>query len=177
MGLNSIKFETTDIALLFKNSLVDIDEKKQDLPNRKQSSLPVTGEQVAGGWIYLGENKKKTLVAVRYADAVHLPEKQLSFLTKLLGACSLHISDVAILNCQDHPSAQFNEILNYFNPKSVLLFGIRPAEFGMPMNFPEFQVQGYKDAVFVSCPSLETIEPDKDLKGKLWACLKKIYNI
>ena len=177
MSLNSIKFETTDIALLFKNSLVDIDEKKQELREVRQSSLPVAGEPIATGWKYLGENKKKTLVVVRYGDADHLPDKQLSFLTKLLAACSLHISDVAILNYQHLQAAQFNEILNYFNPKSVLLFGLTPAEFGMPMNFPEFQVQAYKNTVYVSSPSLETIEPDKELKGKLWVCLKKIYNL
>lgn len=177
MSLNSIKFETTDIALLFKNSLVDIDEKKQQSSKITQSSLPITGDAIATEWKYLGENNKKTLVVVRYADVVHLPDKQLSFLTKLLTACSLHLSDVAIVNYQDHQATQFNEVLNYFNPKSVLLFGLTPAEFGMPMNFPEFQVQAYKNAVYVSSPSLETIEPDKELKGKLWVCLKKIYNL
>ena len=54
MSLNSIKFETTDIALLFKNSLVDIDEKKQESPKDIKSS--VTNNQ----WKHLGENKKKT---------------------------------------------------------------------------------------------------------------------
>jgi hypothetical protein len=176
MGLNSIKFETTDIALLFKNSLVDIDEKK-DLPTLKQSLPQLKNDPTADERKYLGENKKKSLVVVRYADAAHLPDKQLSFLTKLLAACNLHIGDVAIFNFQDHDSTQFNEILNYFNPKSVLLFAVKPAEFGMPMNFPDFQVQAYKGAVFVASPSLETIEPDKDLKGKLWGCLKKIYNL
>ena len=176
MSLNSIKFETTDIALLFKNSLVDIDEKMRDLPNAKQSSH-VNTDPTATAWKYLGENKKKTLVVVRYAHAVHLPDKQLSFLAKLLAACNLSLSDVAILNFQDHQSSQFNEILNYFNPKSVLLFGIKSSDFGMPMNFPDFQVQAYKNVVYVSTPALESIEPDKDLKGKLWTSLKKIYNL
>ena len=174
MSLNSIKFETTDIALLFKNSLVDIEEKKKDSPKLKQS---IISDPTGNEWKYLGENKKKALVVVRYADVAHLPDKQLSFLTKLLSACNLHIADVAILNLQQHQSNQFNEILNHFNPKSVLLFGVNPAEFGMPMNFPDFQVQAYKDAVFVSSPSLEIIEPNKDLKGKLWACLKKIFKL
>ena len=177
MSLNSIKFETTDIALLFKNSLVDIDEKKQDLPNPKKSSSLVNSDPIATAWKYLGENKKKTLVVVRYADAVHLPDKQLSFLSKLLAACNLKLADVAILNFQGQQPTQFNEILNEFNPKSVLLFGIKSSEFGMPMNFPDFQVQAYKNVVYVSSPALESIEPDKDLKGKLWASLKKIYNL
>lgn len=172
MSLNSIKFEPTDIAFLYKNSLVEIDIKKEVSTQTKNSDEPISG-----GWKYLGENKKKTLVVVRSADAVHIPDKQLSFLTKLLAACNLNLADVAILNFQDHNSSAFNEILNYFKPKVVLLFDVEPGEFGLPMIFPHFQVQGYKDAMFVSSPALNIIEPDKSLKGKLWVSLKKIFNL
>jgi len=172
MSLNSIKFEPTDIAFLYKNSLVEINVKQEVC-----SQANTNAEPTINGFKYLGENKKKTLVIVRNADAVHIPDKQLSFLTKLLAACNLNLADVAILNFQDHSSSEFNEIINYFKPKVVLLFDIEPAEFGLPMIFPQFQVQGYKDAVFVSSPSLEVIEPDKTLKGKLWICLKKIFNL
>jgi hypothetical protein len=172
MSLNSIKFEPTDIAFLFKNSLVDINTEPQVLPKTK-----IETEQITTGLKYLGENKKKTLVVVRNANAVHIPDKQLSFLTKLLAACNLNLADVAIFNFQDHNSSEFNEILNFFKPKVVLLFDVEPGQFGLPMIFPQFQVQGYKDAIFVSSPSLEVIEPDKSLKGKLWVCLKKIFNL
>ena len=172
MSLNSIKFGATDIALLFKNSLVEVDEKIP-LP----ASPKINSGSPENEWKFLGENKKKTLIVVRYPDTAHLPERQLSFLTKLLAACNLNLGDVAILNFHAHDASQFSGIVNYFRPKAVLLFDTNPAEFGMPMNFPDFQVQGYKDAVFVSSPSLEKIEPDKNLKGKLWLCLKKIYNL
>lgn len=172
MSLNSIKFEPTDIAFLFKNSLVEINAEQQVLPQTK-----IETDQITTGLKYLGENKKKTLVVVRNPGAVHIPDKQLSFLTKLLAACNLNLADVAIFNFQDHNSSEFNEIINYFKPKVVLLFDVEPGEFGLPMIFPQFQVQGYKDAMFVSSPSLDVIEPDKSLKGKLWACLKKIFNL
>ena len=172
MSLNSIKFEPTDIASLYKNSLVEINAEPQVLSQKK-----IEIEQTITGLKYLGENKKKTLVVVCNADAVHIHDKQLSFLTKLLAACNLNLADVAIFNFQDHNSSEFNEILNYFKPKVVLLFAVEPAEFGLPMIFPQFQVQGYKDAMFVSSPSLDIIEPDKSLKGKLWVCLKKIFHL
>ena len=172
MSLNSIKFEPTDIAFLFKNSLVEINAKQQVLPQTDIITEPITT-----GFKYLGENKKKTLVVVRNADAVHIPDKQLAFLTKLLTACNLNLADVAIFNFHDHKSSEFNEIINYFKPKVALLFDVEPGEFGLPMIFPQFQVQGYKDAMFVSSPSLDVIEPDKSLKGKLWVCLKKIFNL
>ena len=172
MSLNSIKFEPTDIALLFKNSLVEINAEQQ-LPSKTK----IQPDQVTEGFKYLGENKKKTLVVVRNSNVVHIPDKQLSFLTKLLAACNLNLADVAVFNFQDHNSSEFNEILNFFNPKVVLLFDVEPGAFGLPMIFPQFQVQGYKDAVFVLSPSLDVIEPDKSLKGKLWVCLKKIFNL
>ena len=172
MCLNSIKFEPNDIASLYKNSLVEINGEPQAIPQ-----TGTNGEPVGSGWKYLGENKKKTLVIVHHANAVHIPDKQLSFLTKLLAACDLGLADVAVLNFQDHNASEFNEILNFFKPKVVLLFDVEPAEFGLPMIFPQFQVQGYKNAVFVSSPSLDVIEPDKSLKGKLWVCLKKIFNL
>jgi len=172
MSLNSIKFEPTDIASLYKNSLVQINAKQQVLPQTN-----INDEPVDSVWKYLGENKKKTLVIVRNANAVHISDKQLSFLTKLLAACNLNLADVAVLNFHDHNSTEFNEILDYFKPKIVLLFDVEPGEFGLPMIFPQFQVQGYKDTLFVSSPSLEVIEPDKSLKGKLWVCLKKIFNL
>jgi len=172
MSLNSIKFEPIDIASLYKNSLVEINAEKQALSQTK-----IETEQITSGLKYLGENKKKTLIVVRNTNAVHIPDKQLSFLTKLLAACNLNLGDVAVFNFQDHNASEFNEILNLFNTKVVLLFDVEPGQFGLPMIFPQFQVQGYKDAIFVSSPSLEVIEPDKSLKGKLWVCLKKIFNL
>lgn len=172
MSLNTITFNTSDIALLFKNSLVEVSSEKQVLPR-----ATVNAEPTASGWKFLGENKKKTLIVVNYDDAAHIPDKQLSFLTKLLAACKLNLADVAILNFQNYNSSDFTRILDHFKPKVVLLFDTEPGKFGMPMLFPQFQVQGYKDAVFVSSPSLEIIEPDKTLKGKLWVCLKKIFNL
>jgi hypothetical protein len=172
MSLNSIKFEPTDIAFLFKNSLVEINAEQLVLSPPK-----IEADQITTRFKYLGENKNKTLVVVRNMDAVHIPDKQLSFLTKLLAACNMNLADVAIFNFQDHNSSDFDEILNFFKPKIILLFDVEPGEFGLPMIFPQFQVQGYRDAVFVSSPSLDIIEPDKSLKGKLWVCLKKIFNL
>jgi len=167
MNLNTIQFDTADIALLFKNSLVEI--------NTENPALPPT--DISSEWKYLGENKKKTLIVVSYPGELHLPDKPLSFLIKLLAACNLTIADVAVINFQQYKPSDFDKIIDHFKPKAVLLFDIAPGEFGMPMIFPQFQVQRYKDAVFVSSPSLNVIEPDKALKGNLWVCLKKIFNL
>ena len=172
MDLNSIKLEPTDISLLYKNSLVEIATEKPENPTENVSATSISSE-----FKYLGENKKQTLVVVNYNNAVQIPDKQLSFLSKLLAACNLNLGDVAIINFQNYRATDFENIINYFKPKVVLLFSIEPGDFGMPMIFPQFQVQTFKNIFFVASPSLEEIEPDKVIKSKLWVCLKKIFNL
>jgi hypothetical protein len=46
MSLNSIKFEPTDIAFLFKNSLVEINAEQQLLP---QTKIETESDQLPGG--------------------------------------------------------------------------------------------------------------------------------
>jgi hypothetical protein len=108
---------------------------------------------------------------------VHLPDNELAFLLNLLSACNLGMEDVAVLNIQNAAGLSASFLLDHFNTKTVLLFGITPAEFGLPVSFPEFQVQQFNKAVFLYSPALAVIEPDKLLKSKLWVCLRRIFGL
>jgi hypothetical protein len=165
MNLNSLELSKSDLQLLYKNSLVAIPEINSNLNPEKAA------------FKFLGENNKNILIVVRYPEAVHIPDKSLSFLTKLLAACHLHLGDVGILNFHSYSSTSCNDMLAFFSPATVLLFGVTPAEFGLPVSFPEFQVQKVKDTTYIFSPAIETIEPDKSLKGKLWNALKKNFNL
>jgi len=167
MSLNTIEFSRRNIADLYKNNLVELDG------DNPPALLPVVQVQ----WKFLGENKKNVLIVINDADAVHIPDKQLSFLINLLNACKLNLGDITILNFRHYSAEDFNNIISYFKPKTVFLFGVEPAEFGMPVLFPHFQVQSYKESIYLFSPSLQETEPDKILKSKLWVCLKKIFNL
>ena len=167
MSLNTIEFPKKIIAELYKDTLVEI-----------ETSTPVVvDKKLQNQWKFLGENKRKVLIVVKYSDAVHIPDKQLGFLTNLLSACKLNLGDTAVLNFQHHSEVDFNDILSYFKSKTIFLFGVGPEEFGMPLLFPHFQVQLFKEATYLFAPSLEEIEPDKILKSKLWVCFKKIFGL
>ena len=167
MSLNTIEFSNRTIADLYKNSLVEF-----------EGAIPTTKAKAAPDqWKYLGENKKKVLVIVKYPEAVYVPDKQLSFLTNLLVACKLNLGDTAVLNFQKYSSNDSERLHSYFNPKTVFLFGVEPNDFGLPLIFPHFQVQSFNDATYLFTPVLEEIEHDKVLKTKLWVCLKKIFNL
>ena len=167
MSIDTIELSTKIISDLFKNSLVEFSELE---PVAKQTK---TTAQLK----YLGENRKNVLVVVNYSDAVHIPDKQLSFLTSLLGACKLSLADIAVFNFNRHKAKDFTMFISFFKPTVVFLFGIEPAEFGMPLLFPHFQIQKHKDSAYLFTPSLQEMEQDKSLKTRLWVCLKKIFNL
>jgi hypothetical protein len=167
MSLNTIDLPQRTIAEFYKNNLVDPFEEnlpKKEAPEKKQ-------------WKYLGENKKKVLIVVNYKEVIHIPDAQLGFLTNLLGACNLNLGDSAIFNSHQYSATDFNNIISFFGPKTIFLFGIKPDDFGLPILFPHFQVQAFNDATYLFTPSLQEIEADKNLKSKLWACLKKMFNL
>jgi len=167
MSLNSIELSPGILADFYKNSLIE--------PEDESSSIQITRKKHQ--WKYLGENKKKVLIVVYYDEIVHIPDAQLAFLTNLLSACKLNLGDTAILNFRHYTSADFNSIISYFETKTVFLFGIEPESFGLPILFPQFQVQSFNNSTYLFTPSLQEIENDKVLKSKLWVCLRKIFNL
>lgn len=161
------------MAELYRSSLIETEENKPISPKAERKEEPVSDS----GWKSLGENQKNILVIVRYADAVHIPDKELDFLTTMLGACKLSLADVAILNLNNHPEASYKELTTFFKTKIVLLFDIEPSAFGLPMNFPHYQLQAFANATFLYAPSLSELENDKVQKSKLWVCLKRLLNL
>ncbi len=162
------------VAELYHSSLIDIDEKPvdqltDDHIENKPAELPI--------WKWLGENRKNILVVVSYPDAVHLPDNDLALLTGILGACKLSLADVAVFNHYNLPEASCKELLAFFKSKIVLLFEVEPASFGLPMNFPHFQIQPFAGNSFLFSSSLKELENDKVLKSKLWVCLKRLFNL
>ena len=168
MSLNQIQITNQLIADLYKTSLVEMADKPAPL---------VSSVSEQAQWKFLGENKKNILIIVNYQNAVYLPDKDLSFLTKLLMACSLNLGDVAVINIHNYPGLNFNDPVSNFQCKNVFLFGVGPETIGMPVLFPHFQIQNFKNCAYLFTPALQELESDKLLKSKFWVCLKKIFNL
>ena len=174
MDLNQLKLPGTLIAELYKSLLIDPDETTvTQVITEKKESLTASDSD----WKSLGENKKKVLILVNYPDSVYLPDTDLELLTGILGACKLSMADVAIVNHNNCPDATYKELVTFFKSKIVLLFAIEPASFGLPMNFPHFQIQPFAENSFLFSPALKELENDKVLKSKLWVCLKRLFNL
>jgi hypothetical protein len=167
MDLNDIKLNPSVAAALYRFSLVESDIKGPAL-----QAAPVTTSSTKS-LKYLGENKKNILIVVKHEEATHLPDEELSFLTNILAACHLSLGDVAIVNTSNYPSHTYKEYIDEFRSRVVLLFGTDPLSFGLPLDFPQFQVQSFAKCTFLYSPALN--EYDKLLKSKLWVCLKRIF--
>ncbi|MEP7372639.1 MAG: hypothetical protein ABI675_04570 [Chitinophagaceae bacterium] len=184
MSLNDLHLSPAVLSRLYPSSLINTD--KIDTIDIVQPGIPLKGlpttkteneKPVAQTWKFLGSNQQKILVVVNYNDAVHLPDEELSFLTSMLAACKLNLGDVAIVNRNNYKDVLYKDLLSHFQSKIVFLFGVEPAQFGLPVSFPYFQVQSVANSTFLYTPALEERHTDALLKSKLWVSLRSIFGI
>lgn len=126
----------------------------------------------------LGNNKKQITIVVNCPNDVYVPEADLQFLTKMLGACKLNMADVAIVNHASAPVV-IDILKMQLQPASLLLFGVEPGDIQLPINFPPFKEQPYAGTTYLFTPALgqlnQETEEAKLLKRKLWDCLKRMF--
>lgn len=179
MSLNNISLPPTAIAGLYSKSLVETGEtvlKSTETESKNFESASKQAVISSKGIRYLGDNNKKVLIIVNSPDAVHLPDKELQFLTNMLTACQLSLADVAIVNINNQ-TLDYKELLKELKSRSALLFDIEPSGLGLPMSFPFFQIQPYAGCSFLYVPALKDLEEDKVQKSKLWVSLRRLFNI
>ncbi len=161
MSLNSIQLKPQLLAELYPETLVGT--ITTSVPEKKRQK-------------YLGNNAKQILILVSHASLPFLPEHELNFLTSVLTACKLSLADIAIINLAKTDDNDLQQTITQ-EGKIVLLFGIQPADIGLPIHFPVFQVQKFNHTTYMHTPSLSEMETDRDLKSKLWNSLKNLFGL
>lgn len=180
MDLNHIGLTAIVVTELYPNSLIGEESSPGNskvIATKPEKVIPPEAITSPPVWKSLGDNQKNILVVVKSRDAVYLPDDELTFLAGVLGACKLSIADVAIVNLNNLPDATYKELTSFFKSKIVFLFDTGPAEFGLPMNFPPYQLQAFAGNSFLYAPSLKELENDQVEKRKLWICLKRLFNL
>jgi len=127
---------------------------------------------------YLGGFTKQIAIVVADHFNPHIGDDDLAFLTKLLAACNLSLSDVAIINVVNNPQA--SQLWQLMPAKALLMFGVDPGSLGLAFRRPHFEVQEWAGSMFLTAPDIEKFrigaEQDiKLLKTKLWLSLQKIF--
>lgn len=158
MSLNDIRLTPQLLTDLYGNVLVEI-EKHTPAAEHIQS---------------VGSNEKAILIIVATESGTILPQHELQFLTSILAACKLTLTDVAIVNWNDMEQ-DYKRLVSHFESRFVLLFDVAPLQFGLPIDFPPFQVQAFDSRHYLYAPSLQQIQEAKSLKTELWNALKRLF--
>lgn len=175
MTLNDITLSPSVVAHLYPRHLVEA--APQTEPIETETERKPTTTSTRSELKYLGNNLKQVLVAVNYANSTHLPDEQLSYLTKILSSCELGLNDIALVNLHNFNAEAYRSLVQQFNSKVILLFGITTESFGLPFAIPAFQVQGFEKSVVIQVPALEEIPGNPTSRQRLWEALKTIFNI
>ncbi|MCZ2459629.1 MAG: hypothetical protein LC128_08370 [Chitinophagales bacterium] len=168
MDLNHIELTPDLTSQLYQRSLI-AEERKVESKTKKRNEEKE--------WIYTGQNERNILLLFDHPDKKKLTKGQEDFLNKILNACHLKQNDIVLMNRSLNAGADYKNLPEFFKCRIVLLFGIEPVSFGLPMNFPQFQIQSFSNCTFLYAPAIDELGNDKVLKSKLWSCLKRIFNI
>ena len=171
MKFEKLILPAVSIAGLYNKSLIE-DQGENSSKNKTWEHKPNTG------YAFLGPNTARVCLLINLPGDKIVPEKQLSFLTRLLGACKLSMEDVVVLNHYLQP-IKVKKLKQQLNPDRILLFGLSLSEIGLPVNFPMFMPQTYDATTYLYAPSLTQLnqenEEGKLLKSKLWVCLRQVF--
>jgi hypothetical protein len=163
MSLNQIKLNTRLLTDLYPDVLI-----------QSNNTTSVPDYQ---GIRYLGKNAKHIALLINNPSQPYLTDNELNFLTNILSACRLSLADVAIVNIHSIPQNKIEDSLQTLETKIVILFGMDPLSIDLPINFPQFQLQGFNGKTYLFSSTLQELEADKALKLKMWNCLKTLFGI
>lgn len=150
--VEKVKIPVSLLSALYKDVLID-------------ASAPAAAKEK--------KEMRAVVIASRSSDAIEKETNEL--LNGILTACKLDHSNAAVLYTDKEHVTDLQFIKAHYTTSNIILFGIAPAAFGLPINFPPFQIQQVDNIQFVASPALEEMLSDKSLKVKLWNCLKQIF--
>lgn len=189
MSLNKIDLSASLVAQLYPRSLSLNTEGVETAPAAQVPQHPAEDivpveengrllpQKTVPDWKSLGGNQRNITVIVDYATDLHLPDPAFEFLSQMLNACKLGPGDVAIINRNNYREAGYQELLEHFKSKTVLLFGVTAAGFGFPFETPFYQVQNFSGYTVMHAPALDALKDDKPAKMQLWSGFKKIFHL
>lgn len=167
MSLKQIILSPETLAQLYTSLLIDLQTTDKN----------ILSEESPDKIKFLGTNGKNITLLVKTDDAPYLNDKAFTFLAGILNACKLNMADVALINITSQKNTNYTNISNITKPEKTILFDINPQEIGLPLQFPQFQIQRFNNVIYLSAPALSVIEADKTIKAQLWGCLKQLFQL
>jgi hypothetical protein len=182
MSLDNIQLPPIVVADLYRKTLVQLNPHKQTIPQHPQVAMPeaAVAPQQTDSQLpaikYLGKNLKGIVLLVHDKSALHLAETQMEFLIKVIAACQLTMDDCAVVNLA-HQAGDYLALETQLNATSVIMMGVTPQQINLPLAFPQYQVQAYRNTRFVCSQPIAMLMTDVEEKRKFWTTLKSIFNL
>lgn len=172
MSFKDLILPAATVAALYPHSLV----ADETAPTPATPAITPATE----AYIFEGGNARNIVLLTHYPGQQRVPRKQIDFLFKILEACKLSAEDVAVVNQGQQP-IELMLLKAQFAPKQVVLFGLEPAQIGLPVNFPHYKIQGFDQVSYLCADTLEQLNQNdaagKLLKSKLWVSLRELFHL
>lgn len=166
MSFDNFQLSPFLLQEMYKDYLIDLDNGQIIADSLKSGNIPFQGKNACNILILaLGEKRSG------------LADQDKGFLIGILKACGLNMADVALVEIINGQTYSYEELTKQFSPEKVICFGIGPSDIGLPMHFPNYQVQSFNHEVYVTAPVLSSLAIDVEEKKKLWNSLKKLFNL
>lgn len=123
------------LRFILQDEIYLLDEDKK-VPNTNPPSQPELQTQQPV-FNYLGSNKKQFLILINYSDQEFMQPEHLAALESVLGRLGHTRDDVAILNLSKHTGIDYEQMADFFDPKSVVILGRSALPAG---NDPKFNI-------------------------------------
>ncbi len=123
----------------------------------------------------LGENERNILFLVNNAQNKFVADDEMKLLTDLLPACKISMADIALVNYDKNREMNYKELIEQFQSKKILIFGVSASELDLPFTIPFFQIQKFQEQLYMIGPPLSDFINNVALKKELWNSLKKIF--
>jgi hypothetical protein len=186
MSLNDIQLSASQLTDWYRRHLVVSDEPGAPAattpppvtPGAKTAEPP-TATAGPKPLQWLGNHQKKVGILVSYPKEAYLPEAELNFLSNILLACRMNLGDVAIVNHAHYPLLP-SQLREQLESDYLLVFGVSPADPALSQqpSFVPLALDGYTVVLAPALHQLNVNNADgKQLKSKLWICLKQLFNV
>lgn len=168
MSIDDIQLDDYLCQKMFAKTLMDFTKPKSKEANTISQKVPIPS---------LGENERNILFLVNNDQNKFVNDDEMKLLSGLLTACKISMADIALVNYHHSPEINYKQLIDQFQSKKILIFGINAVDLDLPFTIPFFQIQKFQEQIYMISPSLEDFIDNVELKKELWNSLKKIFLI
>jgi hypothetical protein len=120
-----------------------------------------------------GANNRQILVGFFDEQSVERED----YLKKIMSAAKLNLLEDCLILRGSHETKfpSFIDMQHAHLVQKAIFFGIKPSDLGLNLEIPPYQPILFNKCVFLFVDKISVIEPSKERRAALWACLQKIF--